>query len=1115
MRRGIVSHLTSREYGTDNVRSLRALHGAVHHRNANCVAEDKAAVASKNKPCCQATSSKATFLIVFNKDGCKMASLHGDHTIKVTDVSSGRHLQTLHGHPRTPWAAAFHPASNDILATGCLAGEVRIWDLRSGTCDIWRAPPGSEIASLTFHPSEKILVIASGHNLFCWSWAIATEPVLLARTLRSLEKIRWVKFDPSGENIFTGITNSTLLEFRAPDSHRISESWSALREPPVRNELLAQQQRGNDGSDSVGTGRRAGLRPLSRHLNVIGSGSAEAAARSADAHGSGSAVPPSSSASSSSLTWAHGSALPRPSPYARRLSFDDDDDSDGSDGIPSGSRTVMRSGDPYLGFTPSSSGGPQRQPRATLAAANAGYDGAAGAAASSAAGSTTSAPQPPPRLVHDVYDHASGVARLAQLHNRRLGNVISTSAAAMFGSLEAAAASARAGSGTATGSGLRVLRQQILAATTAAAVGAASQPARRCANCLRTLARQGGGRADGSGSTTASVALPGRRPARADGAAEPGPSLVFSSSGPTLCTLCGQLASYQQAQPLADAGTAGQQRRVVPVDGGGSSSAAGSRPGRAPGSPPPWSAEGGAAGMLLADLRSRTHAQIRGGAAPAAAAATAAGSGAWRSSSGSTGGSGAAEGPPPPPRLPSVGAGAVAGSSSSLLSTLNQQRSDITAHLRELNNDLSVHQQTLQYHQERLNQIRERQQVLLDNLNRLQQLHDQEPAAGTASPAAGPPPALPPLEARPYRHDLSLLQQRADELRQRVHSRRLADVMVLPAVAAATDSVPSLQQSPLPIAGVVGNGAPAALSAASFLPEDVATAAFFSRTDYDVVQAAINRVLADAYRGRGEAAMASNIMNMSQRIQRWSFPDGVPAVLDEVSNLVIRNSKIHNDISVDISRDGSLLAAFVPSMQNSLRGFPEDMMLGVFSLLPETWCQCQYMKRFGPNAISVSLSPGNQYVLVGLAAKRLVPSFSPWQMVAQAFRLCKEQGGDESMRHVHDVMHPCSHEATRGYVSVNCALWLPHSGQGLAYGTNHGDLHLCLPGFAEPSSDDEADSWLDLERQSLRRPQRLLGDSRGSASSSSAAGGSAAVLVGASAAQRQSTGTQTVERSLL
>jgi len=36
----------------------------------------------------------------------------------------------LDGHPRTPWCIAFHPANGDILASGCLAGEVRIWDLK-------------------------------------------------------------------------------------------------------------------------------------------------------------------------------------------------------------------------------------------------------------------------------------------------------------------------------------------------------------------------------------------------------------------------------------------------------------------------------------------------------------------------------------------------------------------------------------------------------------------------------------------------------------------------------------------------------------------------------------------------------------------------------------------------------------------------------------------------------------------------------------------------------------------------------------------------------------------------------------------------------------------------
>lgn len=66
------------------------------------------------------------FFCIYRK---RIASTHGDHTVRVTEIATGKCTHVLHGHPRTPWCLAFHPSSNDILASGCLGGEVRIWDL--------------------------------------------------------------------------------------------------------------------------------------------------------------------------------------------------------------------------------------------------------------------------------------------------------------------------------------------------------------------------------------------------------------------------------------------------------------------------------------------------------------------------------------------------------------------------------------------------------------------------------------------------------------------------------------------------------------------------------------------------------------------------------------------------------------------------------------------------------------------------------------------------------------------------------------------------------------------------------------------------------------------------
>ena len=59
----------------------------------------------------------------------RVASTHGNHNVYVTDLRNGKNINTLTGHPRTPWCIAFHPSKNQILASGCLGGQVRVWDL--------------------------------------------------------------------------------------------------------------------------------------------------------------------------------------------------------------------------------------------------------------------------------------------------------------------------------------------------------------------------------------------------------------------------------------------------------------------------------------------------------------------------------------------------------------------------------------------------------------------------------------------------------------------------------------------------------------------------------------------------------------------------------------------------------------------------------------------------------------------------------------------------------------------------------------------------------------------------------------------------------------------------
>ena len=113
---------------------------------------------------------------------------------------------------RTPWCVAFHPSHKDLLASGCLGGHVRIWDLNGGS-ELWTTD--SVIASLAFHPVERLLVIATLNELHFWDWSHRKEdqnskdprpsrPFCKVSTKSDKEKVRYVKFDSFGHHLITG-----------------------------------------------------------------------------------------------------------------------------------------------------------------------------------------------------------------------------------------------------------------------------------------------------------------------------------------------------------------------------------------------------------------------------------------------------------------------------------------------------------------------------------------------------------------------------------------------------------------------------------------------------------------------------------------------------------------------------------------------------------------------------------------------------------------------------------------------------------------------------------------------------------------------------------------------
>ncbi|RLM86516.1 hypothetical protein C2845_PM04G16230 [Panicum miliaceum] len=91
----------------------------------------------------------------------------------------------------------FHPLHSDILASGSLDCEVRLWDAKTSRCTrvlgFYRP-----IASIAFDATGELLAVASGHKLFIWDYnkrGEALDPPMILRTRRSL---RAVQFHPHG-----------------------------------------------------------------------------------------------------------------------------------------------------------------------------------------------------------------------------------------------------------------------------------------------------------------------------------------------------------------------------------------------------------------------------------------------------------------------------------------------------------------------------------------------------------------------------------------------------------------------------------------------------------------------------------------------------------------------------------------------------------------------------------------------------------------------------------------------------------------------------------------------------------------------------------------------------
>ncbi|GMH20069.1 hypothetical protein Nepgr_021910 [Nepenthes gracilis] len=172
---------------------------------------------------------RSTIAAAFSPDGKTLASTHGDHTVKIIDFYTGNCLKVLSGHRRTPWVVRFHPICPEILASGSLDHEVRLWDATTAECirsrDFYRP-----IASIAFHAQGELLAVASGHKLYIWQYngrGETSSPTIVLKTRRSL---RAVQFHPHAAPF---LLTAEVNDLDSSDSiMAVATSQGYLRYPP-------------------------------------------------------------------------------------------------------------------------------------------------------------------------------------------------------------------------------------------------------------------------------------------------------------------------------------------------------------------------------------------------------------------------------------------------------------------------------------------------------------------------------------------------------------------------------------------------------------------------------------------------------------------------------------------------------------------------------------------------------------------------------------------------------------------------------------------------------------------------------------------------------------------
>lgn len=1008
-------------------------------------AEDKAAHFELEEMVCKLpVSVRSTFLMVFSPNGAQVASTHGDHKIYVCQVSTGRLLNTLEGHPRTPWCLAFHPTCNDLLASGCLGGEVRVWDLRGGGSEVWVCPEKSVITSLSFHPMENFIALSTVNRVHFWDWS-RPEPFATTKTNSEREKVRLVRFSPQGDYLLTGITNAQLTgpirHCRSSILNRLMTMYHRLGEmippsPLARHHASLQRRIARRGGHRRVTHDDIFELLRSRQLFLY-----QRAERSNPHRGNGWSQSPSELDGHPGGTY-NGQSTAESAHNPLMLYFE--------------LRSEQHRQQERLQERQQQQPSPSQQPQQS---------------ATSASGSTSNGSQS-----YSFYPPFSlaGPSSSSTLPPFSAATTTSSSAFSAAGSTASnlgSSLSSSLPSSSRTVAQKSSLQSTILKARQRSLFTRRQPPASRGSSNSNSSNSNG----DGGSSSFASSASQTDSPSGGqlnDRNAQRGDSSNLLETFNRLRALCSRLES----QMLQHSENNQQQQQQLLHIGPSASASSASLPQPSSSSFPPLPS----ASSSVARTSSSSHASISSNPTltrqhlPSTSSRDFGFPGNLNSSTDSLRTTSTLPSSSPAAndldaRSPTSSNESRSDISLSLVSLLSRLQESLQSlseatNLTGINGDGAAARQQIREVRHRISEILERLENVSGYRERLQNLREQIYAAAERMARRNEEDDQSP--SRSQQLDLAYclwLVEMSLQLTDQMHRILRADYRLStlhltrgrreirtsrgPRFEDDNSQQANLPSGVLPLSSGVGVGTPAAPNAPNLLvfgsSESESESEGEGERGSSVPPFTPPPFRAPQYNSaRYPTANMGTMGPVTHRIQYWrtTGDEMIPQISDSRARVVVNVCKITNDGSVDVSPCGRLLVALVPDTVG--------VTLTVFSLEEASMGQVLYTWGFGPNAVSVSFSPLSRYIVVGLASSRYM---SPQrEVVAQIFRLgvrpVQGQTGGVLLEHVGNMSQPLlGSNASHQLSSLNCVRWLPNPGEGLVYGTNRGTLCICRP----------------------------------------------------------------------